>query len=1701
MNAQRYIESNNTKHLAYSFLIIMLIQMFAPTVSYALTSGPTQPEVQGFTQYGTTDMVDPFTGSFSYNIPLLEIPGPDGGYPINLAYNSGISMDQEASWVGLGWNLNVGCVNRDMRGLPDDFDGDEVMNKKHMMPNTTIGVAISGGIKMPDIPEVETAGAPVKDITKALKAFIESGVSVNAKKGMKFYYNTYNGFGYSQEGGFGLSAGKGGFGASIGLNMSQDYFEGGKISPTVGISYGKDVGNAHVSGGLNLGMNFSSRYGLTGVSLDASLTASGGSRTKKQEVNVVDRNGNKTREDMNFKVGDGASGSMSVVSTSFGFSGGAQAPSMHDEMKSSSFSAALQIGGQVFVTNIDGEITGFWNKEELAHNNEWVSNKAFGYNYLQDVKEDDEIMDFNRGTDQPVSPSVKTIAQPNLTYDIFSVKGQGIGSMLRPYRSDIGMLRDNNSVSDGWGASLAVEVAVGNLTHGGGSGFGSTSDDYCGQWKENNDINDVYKFKQSQPNNPYFQPVAYQSYGEKHALDITETNNLLQGFKPTYINLSLEGGVGVATNNQIVSNTTGIFTSSNAGTNVLSKRIPRNISIQHFKNAELNRKDKVLQQFDIKYSTTVDRAYDLGTYTISLNRKSLPDNQLGGFEAINTSGIRYIYGIPAYNLENLECTYTAKKESSSVTPLYEYKVDTKGTGEDPDHDIAGYEKFLEKNKIPKYAHSFLLSSVLGTDYIDIDNNGVSENDLGYWVKFNYLKANGDDVDSGAYQWRAPFTGGNLNEKLVSKNRDDVGTYTYGKRENWYIANIETKTHVAEFYISTRHDAKGALKEIQSLLSNGNINSLLLGANSYKLDSIKLYTKPERYINGVLNSSAIPLKVVHFEYAGYPGKYESTKELCRGIENTDKPNGGKLTLKSIWFSYKNNYSGKSNGYVFDYNEEDDNKNPNYAPFAYNRWGDYQPEDEAYTQNKYFPYVRQDLPKNVMDERAAVWSLKQIELPTGAKMNIHYEANDYAYVQNKPAMQMYKVLSVGNQEGIGQANQNYVWSSNRVYFDIPDNFSSANEAKQFIENNYLDNTNQLYFKIKVDLTGGRGTPNWEFVSGYAPISSVGAEKVSGDNYVGYIVLDRVNVKKLPPVHPFAVTSWNYLLMNRPEIIQGENAISGDPENTNKTAMTGMMLDIFMKSIMSIIPKVQNYYVQATENNFGLLIDLNSSFIRLNNVNGHKYGGGVRVKEIELIGKNGNNEDDTLGTVYDYTTIEKGKVISSGVAAYEPIIGGDENALKKAIPYENKVSMTNYIPTFTQLPINESYYPSPSVGYSKVTIRSKTTDRVLNNQLPSTISTTGQTVNEYYTAKDFPTASSYTPIVPVGNKDGNLVHYTEKTIIPLLGGLTDEQLTISQGFYTEINDMHGKPKSVITYAQNVEGRILDSAPISYQKYIYKTIDTIINDYPAKKVNNIAKVMYNDTTVSTKLLGVDFEYFGDTRISESVNENEGLRLNIENFMAGPAQITFPVVIPSYGKDEKTIRLAANNKIIHRFGILDSVIQMGNGSVVKTSNELYDANTGEALLTKLNDEYGNSSFNYTQPAYWQYDGMGPAYKNIGLTFDAKVDSLHIDNGNISLNVQNNPNVLEQISNGDELAIMSSNNFYIKAFVAEVDYINTRIWIKTKGQYGTELSDYRDMDCSIDCSYPVKLIRSGRKNLLSVPAGTIVSKVNPVTNRSIIECK
>src|SRR6202008_258475 len=110
------------RSISFTLLLVFLTQIVFPTATMALTSGPSQPEVQGFQPISASDMVDISSGDFKYNIPLLDIEG----YPLNISYASGISTDQEASWVGLGWNLNIGSINRSMRGIPDDFKGETI---------------------------------------------------------------------------------------------------------------------------------------------------------------------------------------------------------------------------------------------------------------------------------------------------------------------------------------------------------------------------------------------------------------------------------------------------------------------------------------------------------------------------------------------------------------------------------------------------------------------------------------------------------------------------------------------------------------------------------------------------------------------------------------------------------------------------------------------------------------------------------------------------------------------------------------------------------------------------------------------------------------------------------------------------------------------------------------------------------------------------------------------------------------------------------------------------------------------------------------------------------------------------------------------------------------------------------------------------------------------------------------------------------------------------------------------------------------------------------------------------------------------------------------------------------------------------------------------------------------------------------------
>ncbi len=108
------------KQYIQKIIVALFMCLLLHNTSFA--QGPTSPEAASFEPVDATDMVNLVTGDLSYVLPLLNVPGPNGGYPISLSYHAGIAMEQEATWVGLGWNLNPGAINRSINGYPDDWN-------------------------------------------------------------------------------------------------------------------------------------------------------------------------------------------------------------------------------------------------------------------------------------------------------------------------------------------------------------------------------------------------------------------------------------------------------------------------------------------------------------------------------------------------------------------------------------------------------------------------------------------------------------------------------------------------------------------------------------------------------------------------------------------------------------------------------------------------------------------------------------------------------------------------------------------------------------------------------------------------------------------------------------------------------------------------------------------------------------------------------------------------------------------------------------------------------------------------------------------------------------------------------------------------------------------------------------------------------------------------------------------------------------------------------------------------------------------------------------------------------------------------------------------------------------------------------------------------------------------------------------------
>ena len=78
------------------------------------------------------------------------------------------------------------------------------------------------------------------------------------------------------------------------------------------------------------------------------------------------------------------------------------------------------------------------------------------------------MLDFNREKELQFNyKNPLNIAIPQYTYDVYSVSGEGTGGTIRPYRGDVGYVRDHYMRTKSNDNQFSVEFGVGNFLHGG----------------------------------------------------------------------------------------------------------------------------------------------------------------------------------------------------------------------------------------------------------------------------------------------------------------------------------------------------------------------------------------------------------------------------------------------------------------------------------------------------------------------------------------------------------------------------------------------------------------------------------------------------------------------------------------------------------------------------------------------------------------------------------------------------------------------------------------------------------------------------------------------------------------------------------------------------------------------------------------------------------------------------------------------------------------------------------------------------------------------------------------------------------------------------------------------------------------------------------------------------------------------------------
>jgi hypothetical protein len=952
------------RRIALTLLLAFLQSVFSPLYTFALTTGPHQPEYISFADPGSTDMVDLLTGDFSFNLPVLEVPGPEGGFSLPLSYSAGLGLDQESSWVGLGWTLNAGSITRSINEYPDDANGE---------------------------PQIIT----VKDLT-GLRGWDASllGVGRMGWNNQAGHYGSVSILGIVNAE---WSEGHTSVGVA-GFNVTDD---GAQVNPAqLGIALATVVSwGAAAAAALEVGKSASEAVAkqiaigsVVGVASDGLFSLAGGGNSPNAPTAGYWQYSKTEKKNFGLKL---ATGFLLNVS---------EYRIWLDQTRSERMYGSLYLGNspvttfsgagnnaQVYLKN--GGVTETLHVFSNANNEGSASDINYQSHPSDDQKEFYEI-------NNPVA----------LAPDLFSVKAAGISGTIKPYRLDVGSVSMPRQMTKYHDRMAPVQYVTndanykvpfvynGQLSgnyfhHVGGASAVSTPTFYFGintilgnanpslNTSLTYDLNDVvFKNQRIRSDLNTYKKIPQSNYIEWLSNDeirssMTYSSKFMDYFSggtgstvsPTsdrYLSRSnLPFGSMVAYTYTASLSGTIPVSASDIGKFSVNDIVDLNISIYDDATEAENGSTSDYQSIpnvtvtavhsSTPYSITVNDSRVFPFYNqianVELDIHKTPQSlsSIGGFCITAVDGTTYHFALPVYDYEQ----YTEIRDVS-----------------DPNN-----KKSIIK-RIAPFANTWLLTAITGADFIDRNSNGmVDDGDWGQWTKLNY------GIHLNDYKWRLPYSG---YKKLPGDTHD---SFTEGKKQLIYLNSIETRSHVALFLKGNRSDGKSAntsvsqyplkLDEIM-LLSKEHYRKMVTptaqggyglpdfsSKSNYLLMSSSINTATRNFLNQNC------LKRILFTY---------TYDLAQNTSNSTASGGGKLTLSRL--SMLGRVSRKIvPDYLFEYGN-----NPAYNENYWDGFGMYNPSGNS-SSGSHSP--------SSTDSDGSAWSLTKITTPLGAEISINYERDTY------------------------------------------------------------------------------------------------------------------------------------------------------------------------------------------------------------------------------------------------------------------------------------------------------------------------------------------------------------------------------------------------------------------------------------------------------------------------------------------------------------------------------------------------------------------------------------------------------------------------------------------------------------------------------------------------------------------------------------